>query len=547
MTIVMSFMPLRVVRLVLVSLLVSGGVAGAQTRTTPRILVMPFSATISSQAPGGAGAALWIGEAASVLLGESLTSVGLVSLTRDERVAAFERLHLPMSSALTRATMIRVGELLGASEVVFGEVRLGEKLEVGVRTIRVDAAQGLSVITDAADLPDIFTLFARVGDRVAAQLGRAGASRAAVVSVPLESFESYIKGLVATTPAAQQRFLESAARGAPTDARVLMALWRNYSAQGLHDKALVAANAVPLESALVRRARLAVALSLIELKRLDGAYQELSTLYAGSRSAAVSNALGVVQLRRGGHAAVPSAATYFARATKEDVGNTSYLFNLGYAQALAGNAADALVWLREAVRFDAADGDAHLVMSAVLASSGRAAEAQREFDLARLLGATPGMAARTPAHTIPAALERLPVDLDLSATPRLSTAVAIPAQRDQRETAAFHLERARALIEQGKDREATDALRRAVYLSPYEEEPHLLLGQVYQRLGRLTAAIDEFTVALWCRETAAGRLALAAALLEAGEKDSARREVERALVLEPGSASARELLKRTGR
>ena len=72
----------------------------------------------------------------------------------------------------------------------------------------------------------------------------------------------------------------------------------------------------------------------------------------------------------------------------------------------------------------------------------------------------------------------------------------------------FHLERGRRLFEERRDREAINELRRAVYLAPYEEEPHRLLGQLYQRAGRLAEAIDELTVAMWARETAAGRLAL---------------------------------------
>jgi hypothetical protein len=85
-----------------------------------------------------------------------------------------------------------------------------------------------------------------------------------------------------------------------------------------------------------------------------------------------------------------------------------------------------------------------------------------------------------------------------------------------------------------------------MYLAPYLDEPHLLAGRLYRRSGRLNEAIDEFKVAIWCRETVQARLALGEALLEAGEKDAARREAERALMLDPQSAAARELLKKIG-
>jgi Flp pilus assembly protein TadD len=185
-------------------------------------------------------------------------------------------------------------------------------------------------------------------------------------------------------------------------------------------------------------------------------------------------------------------------------------------------------------------------MSAVLAGTGRAAEAEREFELARLLGTKLDLATLKPASAVPTGLEWIGTDLDVSPAPRRSAAIANPAQHDQEATATFHLTQARRLIAERRDREAANELRRAIYLAHYEDEPHLLLGQVYHRAGRLTEAIDEFKVAIWCRETAAARVALGAALLDAGEKEAARREAARALVLAPASTDARDLMRRVG-
>jgi Flp pilus assembly protein TadD len=252
-----------------------------------------------------------------------------------------------------------------------------------------------------------------------------------------------------------------------------------------------------------------------------------------------------VQLRRGAPPGGNTPTTYFKRAVDEHPENTDYLFNLGYAHALAGDVAEALTWLREVVRFDAADGDAHRVMSALLVAAGRTTEGQREMDLARLLGSSEDEAATfVLSPQVPAGLERIPAVADLSSAAVLRTVVGAPAQRDQEATARFHLANARTLLGDGRDREAISELRRAIYLSPYEEEPHRLLGGVHQRAGRLAEAVEAFTVALWCRETAAGRVALGAALLESGQREAAQREAARALALDPGSAEARALVER---
>ncbi|MCC7043377.1 MAG: tetratricopeptide repeat protein [Acidobacteria bacterium] len=529
----------------LVVLAVSVGVAAdATAQSTPgsRVLVMPFTAEVEPGAPGGGGAALWLGEAASSLIVEGLATRGVGAMSRDERVTAFERLNLPMTSALTRATTIRVGELIGASEVVFGEVRLGERLEIRARLVRLSTGNELAAVEHQGALPDIFQVFDVVSERIAGQTGRFRPARPAPPPLALETFESYLKGLVAVTPAAQQRFLETAVRQAPHDPRILMALWDVYTVQGDHERALASANAVTPDAGAYRQARFAVALSMLELRRFDGAWQALTTIYNSERAAAVSSLLGVVQLRRGTPPAGNTPATYFRRAVDEHPEHTDYIFNLGYAHALAGNAAEALTWLREVVRFDAADGDAHRVMSALLAAAGRTTEAQRELELARLLGGTADEAATfVLSPQVPQGLERIPAVADLSSAAVLRTVVGAPAQRDQEATARFHLTNARTLLGEGRDREAISELRRAIYLSPYEEEPHRLLGGVHQRAGRLAEAVEAFTVALWCRETAEGRVALGAALLESGQREAAQREAARALVLDPGSAEARAL------
>jgi len=523
------------------------GVAGAeQTPVAPRVLVMPFTVTVEAGAPGGAGTALWLGEAASILLSEQLTSSGNPALTRDERLVVFSKLNLPMSASLTRATMIRVGEIIGASDIVIGDVRLSDRLHVRARVVRLATGQEMPTVSDEGDLGAIVDLFARVASKVGALTGRAPAPRAGAgaPALPLEVFENYVKGLVATTPAAQQRFLELARRQVSNDPSILLALWNVYTAQSAHDKALAVASAVSDASPRAPEARLAMGLSLIALRRFDGAYKTLTALDGSAPRAAVANALGVVQLRRGAvPPGTPSAASCFRRAVDAAPEDTQFLFNLGYAQALAGNSAEALTWLREVVRFDSADTDAHIVMSAVLSATGRSVEAQRELDLARLLDSE--SASRVTTGRVPPGLERI-LNVLTAFPAGLSAAIANPAQRDQRETALFHLSTARTFISQQRDRDATNELRRAIYLAPYEDEPHLLLGQVYGRSGQLTQAIDEFTVAIWCRETAAARIALAGALLERGDRASARREAQRALVLAPESTEAQALLARIG-
>src|SRR5689334_10092058 len=75
----------------------------SQISARDRVLVMPFTVQADPSVPGGAGASFWIGDAAAILISDRLREVGLDALSREERVAAFDRLELPPSSTLTRA------------------------------------------------------------------------------------------------------------------------------------------------------------------------------------------------------------------------------------------------------------------------------------------------------------------------------------------------------------------------------------------------------------------------------------------------------------
>lgn len=517
--------------------------ASAQVAVVERPLVLPFSVVVDGDVPGGEGAGFWLGEAAALLVAEELEARGIAVFSRAERVAAFATLQLPVTSPLTRATMIRVGELVGATELIVGEVRLGTQLSVTARAIRLESARERA--QGRADGPG--TGMYDVIERVAAQLApSAAAATHQDARMPLAVFEQYVKGLVAATPAVQDRFLEAARQQAPADARILLAVWEMHSAQGAHDKALAAARAVPRDAPLDRQARYAAALSLIELNRFDEAYALLQTLHGEQPSPVLSNALGVIQVRRGSTPQTGLPTYFFTRAVDEAPDQPEYLFNLGYAYARSRDIDAALYWLREVVRFDPADGEAHLVMSQMLMAAGRRVEAQRELDLARQLGAGPEGEATVPSDRVPPGLERLTSHLETRPRVRVTTAVANPAQREQQELAAFHLARGRRLFEQEDDRGATNELRRAIYLRPYDDEPHLLLGQIYRRAGRLSEAIAAFRIAVWARESAPARLRLAEALLDSGDSAGAKREASRALVLDPGSTEARALLARIG-
>jgi tetratricopeptide (TPR) repeat protein len=518
----------------------------AQPAAGSGILVVPFENTRHDLRLH------WLSEAAAVLLADELNARGVAAITRADRVRAFEQLHLPQSASLTRATVIKVGQIVGASEVIVGAFVLDEgRLKVSAHGIRVDVGRLQPDMTEQAALADLFALFNRLGGRLA----RGVADGRREPRPPLDAFENYIKGLIAESSSAQAAFLETAVKQFPGYDRAELALWRVRSDQDNHAAALAASRAVPAASPLARRAGFLSAVSLLELKRYDEAFELFKALVdeapvssAGPRvrgTAAALNNLGVVQIRRGGTPQTGTAAFYLTKAVEADPGDADYLFNLGYAYLFERNHQGAIYWLREALRRNPSDPDAHYVLAAALQASGNSVEAAREKELARQLSAQyEELERRAEADKLPVpkGLERLRDEPDAAVGFRPEQAIVNAAQREQHELATFHLDRGSRLFQREEDREAMLELRRAVYLSPYEARAHLLIGRIHLRGGRPQEAVEALKISIWSEDSAPARVALAEAYLKLGNTSAARSELEKALALDPGSGDAKRML-----
>jgi Tfp pilus assembly protein PilF len=539
-------MPRLYAAVALTGILCTPASARAQPVGGSRILVVPFENV--QREPR----LYWLSEASAMLLADELRARGLAAIPRDERVRAFEELHLPLSASLSHATVIKVGHLVGATEVIVGTLALeGDNLKVEAHSIRIDVGRLQPDVSDRAPLKELFAIFDRLASRLAPEARVAASAR---THPPLDAFENYIKGLIAESPAAQATFLENAIKLFAGYDRAELALWAVRTDQGDFTAALAAARAVPEGSRFARRARFLAGVSLVDLKRYDdafGAFKELvddapaGAAGANGPLAAALNNLGVVQIRRGSTPQTGTPAFYLTKASEANPGEADYLFNLGYAYLLDRNTQGAIYWLREALRRDPADPDAHYVLAAALQGSGSTVEAEREKALAKQLSSRYETLERRAAADklpVPRGLERLRQDPDAQSGLRPEQAIVNSAQRDQRELATFHLDRGRRLFEREADSEAMTELRRVVYLSPYEAEAHLLIGRIYLRAGRPEEAVDALKISIWSADSVPARIALASAYLKLQNGSAARSELEHALSLDPNSADAKRML-----
>jgi tetratricopeptide (TPR) repeat protein len=501
------------------------------------MLVMPFENVTRE------GRLFWLTEASAVLLTDDLNALGAAAITRVERQQAFERLQVPPVAVLTDATMIRIGQIVGAAQVVVGSLQAeNDTVIVRARSIALDTGRVQADVTERGPLGELFATFERIARRLAPPSSRSSAEVEAQ-HPPVTVFEAFIKGLLAETPETGISYLRAALAGQPSFDRARLALWDVYDDLGDHALALAAVDSVTEASPWFGRARFLAGLSQLYLKKFDDAFATFKALADADPSSAVLNNLGVVQLRRGGVVPSGQPAYFFNKAADIDPDDEDFLFNLGYAYWLDRDPQAAIYWLREAVRRNPADADAHFVLAAALAA-GNDAEATRERDLARRLSESYEPGRHPGGDSVPKGLERVKSGVELPHARQLGARLASSEQRSNDELARFYFERGQRLFQQEDDRDAIVELNRAIYLSPYLADAHLLLGRALLRTGRIHEAIDAFKIVLWSGETAEAHAALGEAYRQAKEPAAARAEADRALALDPASTAARLLLSR---
>ena len=513
--------------------------AAAGQTVEGRTLVMPFENVTREPR------IFWLGEAAAVLLTDDLAALGASAITRTERQEAFERLQVPPVATLTDATVIRIGQIVGADQVVTGSLQLeGDDLVVHARRLELESGRLRSDVTERGPLADVYATFERVARRIMPASSRTTAG-VAPERPPVAAFENYIKGVLAETPATGINYLHAALALQPSYDRARLALWDIYTDQGEYDHALAAVVPVAASSPLARDARFLAGLSQLELKRYDQAFATFKALADAHPDAAVLNNLGLVQLRRGATPETGQATYFFNQAADTEPADADYQFNLGYAYWSGKDPQATVYWLREAVRRRPTDGEAHFILAVALSATGSGAEAAREKELAfRLSSAFADWERRPASDPIPKGLERVKTQIELPHTRELDARISTVTQRDQQELADFYLESGRRLFDRENDREASAELKRALYLSPYLAEAHLLLGRIHLRNGRVNEAIDALKISLWSRETAAAHAVLGEAYRQSGDITNARSEADRALALDPASSDAKALLAR---
>jgi tetratricopeptide (TPR) repeat protein len=341
------------------------------------VLVLPF-------ANHSAAANLdWIGESIAETVAGSLASQGLLVLDREDRLEGYRRASLRPGAELTRASVIKIGQSLDASIVIYGEYQqqpaAGDTKDASKGSLRiVGRAIDLNRIHQSAPFTQLGALEELPGMEV--QLGweslREIEPKTAITQdefaslhppVRLDAMESYARGLLSNSAEQRHRLFTQAARLDDKFSQPCFHLGQAAWEQKDHKTAATWFQRVARGDSHYFQAQFFLGLCRYYGGDATAAAQAFQLVAEAVPLNEVYNNLGAAEVRRND---LPAAIAAFRKAIEGDDADPDYHFNLGYALWRSQDFDGAVESLRAAVERDANDSEATALLGRALKQDG---------------------------------------------------------------------------------------------------------------------------------------------------------------------------------
>ena len=477
----------------------------------------------------------WIGFGAADIFNRRLDAAGFLTISRDDRLYALDRLGLPPNFRPSRATTIRIAQLLDADFVIIGDYTLaGTQLAASARILNLHQLTLSPPITEQADLKGILDTFNRLAWDVARKLDptySVAEQTFLAADGPLrpDAFENYIRGMIAEAPADRIEHLREAVRLSPGFTPARLELGRAYFADQDYDDAAATFGQMPRDDPNALEADFYRGLALFFTGKYLRAEDAFAFVATELPLPEVVNNEGVAASRRG-----RDGTALFREAIAADPRDADYHFNLAIALRKHNDIPGAISELQTDLRLHPQDTEAQSFLGSLEkpapastpppaptpSTPAQAAEAEESLPLERIK--------RTYDET-----EFRQAAFEMEQLQEARLAVLPPAQRAERLVASGDQFLLRGLILEA-EREYQDALK----ANPASALAHAGLAEVRERSFDLRAARSEAQQSLQLAPNVPAYLVLARLDLQSNQLSAAANEVNAALRLDPHNAGA---------
>ena len=323
----------------------------------------------------------WIGESIAEAVQDSLASQGVLVLSREDRLEAYRRQSLRPGAEITIASIIKVGESLDASRVIYGNFEMipapegspsRGSLKLTARILDLKHTHQSPEFSEMGALEDLAVIQARLGWQVLKLLAPETAPPEAEFlaerpPVRVDAVENYVRGLLAASPEQRQHLFMQAARLDEHYSQPCFQLGKGFWEKKDFKMAATWLARVARSDQHYLEAQFFLGLSRYREGDYAGAEAAFQIVAAAVPLNEVYNDLGAAQARRNNFT---GAIASFQKALDGDSGDPDYHFNLGYALWRSGQAAAAAESFRAAQERNAADTEASSMLGRALRGDG---------------------------------------------------------------------------------------------------------------------------------------------------------------------------------
>ena len=510
--------------------LVCQNAAGQSLPGTQTLMVMPFEN--QSNAPG----LEWIGEAFPEVLSQHLTSSQLYVISRDDRVHAFDHSGIPQNLLPSRATIYRIAEEMDADYVVMGSYTFsGNVFTAHAQLLDMKKLHLYPPVESSGPLANLIDLQTMLAWEVLQEMHVHPATTRdhflkAVPPVRLDAFENYIRGILATSYQQRVHYFHEALKLNPNYTLAMLQLGRTYFDNHEYESASVWFARIPKTDPAIGEASFLLGLSEFYRGNFDKALAAFNYLLTRVPLTELYNNMGVAEARRGRRA---QAVEYFSRAVNADPYDADYRFNLAVALFKNGDSAGASRQLKDELQQRPNDGEAKTLLDMI----NRGVPPPQPSP-----GAGAGNAL-LPPNQLHLPMERIKRNYDEASYRQIEMQIhnfeeARLATMDRNKQAAYHVESGKELLAKNIPDQAEAEFRAAIGADSSNVVAHAQLAMLLEKKGDVTGARAEAQTSVRLKPNVDGLLVLARLDLKQNQVQLAAGEVNRALALEPGNATA---------
>jgi tetratricopeptide (TPR) repeat protein len=487
------------------------------------VLVLPFDNRT------GQTNLAWVGDSFPDTLNQRLTSVGFLTITRDDRQYALDHLGLPVDFRPSRATTIRIAQTLDANFVIVGSYTVNnDRIAVQAQVLEVNKLQLSQPISDSSELARLFDVENAVAWKVARQIDpHFNVAQQTFLSasgdIKLSAFENYIRGTGATTSPERIKRLQMAIQDTPNYPAALLALGKTQFAQRDYDQAAATLAKIPRADRRALEANFYIGLARFNTAKYAEAESAFAFVTSRLPLPEVVNNQAVASSRQG-----RDAVPLFQRASTADPNDADYHYNLAVALLRRGDFAGAQREVDLTLKLRPGDTEAAELKTSIGAG--------KHITPATKIDTTTALSGFAPLERIrrtysEASFRQAAFQLDQMRAIRLATLP--PAEQAAQYTQLGH-----DYLVQGLIPEAEQEFQTAIAADSSSAAAHAGLAQVREHSGNPTDARVEAHTSLNLHPNVPAYLVLARLDLQANEMAASASNVSKALQLDPKDTAA---------